>query len=218
MDKIPLSLRMKKEAHRKIAYAQDLIVEEIYKEFNKAVLHGGTAIWRCFAGKRFSEDLDFYISKNEIKINKFFDSLEKKGFKIIKKKILERSIYSELEFNRSMVRFEATFQKIDGVITDYETSSGNIISIYSLTPESFIIEKVDTYLKRFKIRDLWDLFFLLRSISDFSLIKEKMNEFIKNYKNPIDELDLKTIILDGIVPSSQEMFNYIKQKWEKPSI
>jgi predicted nucleotidyltransferase component of viral defense system len=72
---IPLSLRIKKESHRKIAQAQDLIIEEVYKKFDRAVLHGGTAIWRCFNGKRFSEDLDFYFPKDEKKINELFSLL-----------------------------------------------------------------------------------------------------------------------------------------------
>ena len=39
MVKIPLHIRLKREIHRKIAYAQDLIVKEVYSVFDKAVLH-----------------------------------------------------------------------------------------------------------------------------------------------------------------------------------
>src|SRR3989338_6396993 len=118
---IPLSLKMKREVHRKIALAQDIIVDDVYKTFERAVFHGGTAIWRCYQGKRFSEDLDFYLPKDIEKINSLFTSLEKKGFTIIKKKIAENSVYSELEINRTNVRLEATYQKISGHILDYET-------------------------------------------------------------------------------------------------
>jgi len=34
-----------------------------------------------------------------------------------------------------------------------------------------------------------------------------------NYKAPVDENDLKVIILEGIVPKSSEMIDYIK--WKK---
>ncbi|MBM3309818.1 MAG: hypothetical protein FJY77_06125, partial [Candidatus Altiarchaeales archaeon] len=56
MTNIPLALRLKKQAHKKVAEAQDIIVRELYNVFDNAVLHGGTAIWRCYQGNRFSED------------------------------------------------------------------------------------------------------------------------------------------------------------------
>lgn len=208
---MPLQARLKREVHRKIAYAQDLIVKEVYSVLNNAVLHGGTGIWRCYKGKRFSEDLDFYFPKDMLKINLLFEHLEKVGFMIKKKKISETSVYSELELDRTLVRLEATFQKIRGIICDYEMSDGNFMFIYSLTPEDFLIEKAKTYLKRFKIRDLWDVFFLLKSIENSKKIKE-LRILIKNYKNPIDEGDLKIILLEGITPSADEMIEYIKRR------
>ena len=217
MDRIPLHLRLKRETHRKIAYAQDLIVWEVYRKDEKAVLHGGTAIWRCFYGKRFSEDLDFYFRKGRRTIESIFAELEKKGFKIIKKKISERSVYSELLWERTRVRLEATFQKVEGALSDYETSEGNIMTVYSLTPEMFIKEKIAAYLKRLKIRDLWDVFFLLR-FAKINAVKSELRKLIKNYKSPADEQDLKAIIIEGIVPSSKEMIENIRRKWEKENI
>ena len=217
MEKIPLQIRLKREVHRKIAYAQDLVVKEVYNVFNKAVLHGGTAIWRCYNGKRFSEDLDFYFPKEKKKINLLFANLEKIGFEIKKKKISENSVYSELEFNRIIVSLEATFLTCRLIICDYEMSDGNLISIYSLSIEDFLSEKAKTYIKRFKIRDLWDVFFLLKFVDNISSVKE-INSLIKNYKKPDDEADLKTILLEGIAPSSEEMIQYIKRKWERKYI
>ncbi len=218
MEKIPLVLRLKKEMHRRIAFAQDIIIEEVYKNFNNAVLHGGTAIWRCYGGKRFSEDLDFYLSYDKNKIDDLFESFKNKGFAIKKKKISERSIYSEMELDRTNVRFEATFQKARGIITDYEKSEGNFIKIYSLTPEEFIIEKIDTYLKRRKIRDLWDIFFLIKLTKDSNLIRKKIENLIRNYLPPVDEENIKTLILEGITPSSNDMLEYIRKKWENKNI
>ena len=213
MNKIPLQIRLKREIHRKIASAQDLVVKEIYAVFDKAVFHGGTAIWRCYEGNRFSEDLDFYLPQDREKLIQLFNRLEKIGFKIKKRKISENSVYSELEIDRTSVRLEATFQKKSAIICDYEMSDGNFISVYSLTAEDFLIEKINTYLKRFKVRDLWDVFFLLKIIPNPQNIKE-IKTFIKDYKKPVDEEDLKTILLEGIVPSSKEMLEYIRRKRE----
>ena len=209
--KIPLQTKLKREIHRKIAYAQDLIVGKVYSIFDKAILHGGTAIWRCYNGRRFSEDLDFYLPNNKKKIELLFKNLKKSGFDIKKRKISGNSLYSELELDRLLVRLKATFQKVSYILGDYEMSDGNIISVYTLTPESFLAEKSNAYLKRFKIRDLWDVFFLLKITDNPKTIKEIRN-LIKNYKKPFDEENLKVILLEGIVPSANEMFDYIKRR------
>jgi len=149
---IPLILRLKKESHKEIAKAQDLIVKELYKVFNDAVLHGGTAIWRCYNGNRFSEDVDVYIKKDEKKLNILFDNLKRNGFFIEKKKISENSLYSNLKFNGTFVKLEALFKRTKGVLGNYEESDGNITTVYTLIPEGLINEKINTYLKRLKIR------------------------------------------------------------------
>jgi len=215
--KIPLANKMKRQTHRDIALAQDLIVLGVYRFFSNAVLHGGTSIWRCYNGERFSEDLDFYLFRDLRAINLFFDYLLGESFTIKKKKLSERSIYSELLYGRTSVRFEATFQKIKGVLLDYEKIDGNFISIYGLSAESLIKEKCVTYLKRKKIRDLYDVFFLLRFLRNVKEIRE-VYDLIKNYSKPVDEENLQTIIIQGIVPSSEGMMEYIKRKWENPNI
>lgn len=216
--KIPLINRIRREAHKQIAIAQDIIIEEVYKFLNSPVFHGGTSIWRCYSGKRFSEDMDFYFMKEKTKINLLFESLKKKGFEIGKKKISERSVYSELIFNRVSVRLEATFQRVKGQLIDYERVDGNIISIYGLTPENLIKEKSLTYLKRGKIRDLYDVFFLLRLINNIEIVKDDLKKLINKYSSPVDETELKAIILEGVVPKSEDMIDYIKRKWENPNI
>ncbi len=217
MNKIPLQVKLKRETHRRIASAQDLIVREVYAVFERAVLHGGTAIWRCYSGKRFSEDLDFYLPKDTEKIEEVFRRLQNIGFRLLKKKIGENSIYSELELERTAVRFEATFQKISGVLCDYELSNGNFVAIYSLTKEQFLEEKVQTYLKRYKVRDLWDIFFLLQGVENPRAILG-LQQLITHYKKPVDEPDLKVILLEGIVPTAEEMRGYIIRKWENKYI
>lgn len=207
---IPLILRIKKENHRNIARAQDIIMETLYEIFNDAVLHGGTGIWRCYQGNRFSEDIDVYIKKDQNKINLLFNTFEKKGFIIKKKKISDKSIYSNLQFERTQVRFEALFMKSKNILKEYETIESNFLTVYTLTPEDFLFEKINTYIKRKKIRDLYDIFFLLRLTKPSNNLNEKLKGFIKNYEKPIDEKDLKTIIISGLVPNSEKMVQYIK--------
>jgi predicted nucleotidyltransferase component of viral defense system len=209
---IPLALKLKKELHRRIALAQDLLVSELYAVFNEAVLHGGTAIWRCYKGNRFSEDVDVYIQRDVDKINLLFRNLEKKGFIIEKKKVGEKSLYSSLRLDRTYIRFEALFKKSKGELGEYETADGNLITVYTLTPEEFVSEKVDTYLKRSGIRDLYDIFFLLRYVKDTNKVKNRLQAFAGEFKKPVDEKELKVLVIEGIVPTAEKMLEYIKRK------
>ena len=207
---IPLILKLKKSSQKEIAKAQDLIIEEVYKIFDKAVIHGGTSIWRCYNGNRFSEDIDMYIPKEISKINDLFENLEKKGFRIIKKKVGKNSIYSNLELNRTIVRFEAIFKTINGVLKEYQTSEGNLITVYTLTPGGLIKEKINAYIKRYKIRDLYDVFFLLRYVKNKDSIKRELNHLIDNFKQPVDKKELKVLVIEGLTPEVDKMLQYIK--------
>ena len=181
-----------------------------------AVLHGGTAIWRCYAGSRFSEDIDAYIPRDIGKIDAFFENLKKAGFHIQKKKVGENSIFSSLQLNRTDVRFEATFQKKDGVLKEYETADGNWITVYTLLPEELIKEKIEAYLKRQKIRDLYDIFFLMRYVKNKEAISTEIEKLVKSFQKPVDEKDLRILVLEGLVPDSEKLLQYIKDqlKWE----
>jgi len=209
---IPLALKLRKASHREIAKAQDMIAEELYRVFENAVLHGGTAIWRCYQGNRFSEDIDAYIPRDKEKINLFFGNLERRGFVIEKKKIAENSVYSGMRIERTHVRFEATFRKIEGILKEYEKIDGNFITVYTLSPEELIKEKVSAYIKRLKIRDLYDIFFLLRRVEDDRKINESLKSLAENFKMPVDKEELKVLILEGIIPTPEKMMDYIGRR------
>lgn len=211
MVKIPIILKLKKEIQKNVAKAQDIIVEELFKVFDTAVLHGGTAIWRCYNGNRFSEDVDIYIPKDLDRLNLFFDNLIKKGFSIEKKKIGEKSLYSNLKINNYFLKFEALFKVIKGELKEYETIDGNSLTILCLSAEDIIKEKINAYSSRLKIRDLYDIFFLLRNVDNKKMLKE-LNKFISNFKNPIDEENLKILIIEGLVPKISDMLDYIKRR------
>ncbi|TRZ55142.1 hypothetical protein D4Q76_01055 [archaeon] len=207
---IPLQLKLKKKAHKEIARLQDIVIDTLYKIFPKAVLHGGTAIWRCYKGNRFSEDIDVYMEKDIDKIELFFKEMEKIGFKVVKKRIRENSLFSKLVFEGTEIRFEAIFKKTSGIIKEYETIDGILTNVYTFSPECLIEEKVDTYLGRRKIRDLYDIFFLLRYVKEPLSIKAKISELLKNFKEPVDAAQLKVLILFGAVPTKNEILDYLR--------
>ncbi|MBI3033883.1 nucleotidyl transferase AbiEii/AbiGii toxin family protein [Candidatus Woesearchaeota archaeon] len=207
--KIPLYNRIKKQAHKDIAAAQDIVMREIYDYFPKAVFHGGTAIWRCYSGNRFSEDLDFYLpSKGSVPV--FFQSLERQGFRIFKQRVKENSLYALVEFNRAQVRVEAIFTAKKGaILKEYEQIDGNLMTVYTLSPEELLQEKIAACIKRKKARDLYDVFFLLRLVNS----RPKGLAAVTAVQIE-DEETLPAIILSGPIPTSQEMKRHITT-WEQ---
>ena len=207
--------KIRKKYHREIAMVQDLIIETIYAFFPNIILHGGTLIWRCFNGNRFSEDLHFYLSrKNEKMIKKFFDELKKQGFEVKKLRIKERSVVSKISFNKIEIRIEIVFKKERGILLDYECLDGRKIPIKGLPPEKLIEEKANAFIERKKIRDLYDIYFLLKFVEKNEKIKKLLLKLVKNFEKPKDEKELEKIILFGYSPSSQEIIEYIK-RWIK---
>lgn len=211
---IPLNLKLRNKKDREVAFAQDIIVEELYKFFPEAIIHGGTGIWRCYHGNRFSEDVDVYIKRDENQIAEFFKSLEGKGFKIIKKRLKENSLYSGLDFKGIETKFEATFQNKKPFFKKYETAESFFINVYTLTPEDLVIEKVETYLKRRKIRDLYDIAFLINHVEKKELVRCYLKELIEKFEKPIDEENLANIIIVGAVPSYGHLLVEI-ERWVK---
>jgi len=212
MVKIPLILRLKKESQKNVARAQDIVVDELFKVFNKAVLHGGTGIWRCYQGNRFSEDVDVYIPKDLEKLNQLFNNFMKNGFIIEKKRIRGKSLYSNLKFNDFFVKFEALFKIVEGELREYETIEGNLLTIRCLNVEDIIKEKISSYLNRLKIRDLYDVFFLLRYVKNKEIIKKELRKLMSNFKKPVDEENLKILIIEGLVPNVKDMLSYIQRE------
>ncbi|RLE39136.1 hypothetical protein DRJ17_01945 [Candidatus Woesearchaeota archaeon] len=218
MVKLKLLDKLKKKLHKDIALLQDIVVDIIYEVFPNAVFHGGTALWRCYAGSRFSDDLDIYLDKSELKkIDLFKKKLKQRKLNIKKFKITDNVIFAKIAFNNIEVRFEASFLSLKNkhIITKpYETIDGNYINIFTLTAEDLIKEKVTTYLSRRLVRDLYDIYTLLNHVDDKRKISASLKKLISEYKKPKDEEILKTLVFVGAIPSTKHILTTIK-KWAK---
>ncbi len=217
MVKLPLFKKIRRKEHINIAFAQDDLVRGLYYFFPKAVLHGGTAIWRCLSGNRFSEDVDVYLpKKGRNKLEDFKNVLADFNFEIKKFKKTDNAFFSTLKHsNGATIRFEGVIRDIKTFITEsYELADGNFIVVNTLNLEEFLSEKIKAYLSRFKVRDLYDIFFLLQKISPKKSLKSKVNSFLEQYHEPADKKDLSALIIVGAVPKIDDMLKAIK-KWAK---
>ncbi len=213
--------RLRKEYHKKVAYAQDLLVIEVYNVIPDTVLHGGTIIWRCYGGNRFSEDIDAiipvkyrYISK----MDQLKTRLSRLGFEVHKLRVKERSLYARLTYSNTEVRLEAVFRDVGRFISKpYEMVDGTFIYVNTLSPEEILVEKVEAYLSRRRIRDLYDIYIILRHIMDVDKVKESLGKLLEEYEKPIDEEELKLLVLWGVPPSTEDIIREVK-RWVRKNI
>ncbi len=205
-------LRIKKQ--RDIALLQDVLVSLVYSVFPNAVLHGGTSVWRCYGGSRFSEDVNFYLEKNEELLGVLKNRISSKGFVVRKFKISDNALYSKIVFNNVVVRVEASFLKKSGIIRDFELCEGGFMKVFSLSAEELVLEKVAAYLSRFLVRDLYDISVLLPYVRDKNKVSNRLKFLLKNFKSPVDEGVLKVLVFSGVAPSTKQMLEYIR-RWLK---
>ena len=208
--RLPLEKRLKRRIHVEVAALQDLMVEIVYKLDERAVLHGGTAIWRCFGSNRFSEDLDFYLSTHKDLKNSFVNECKKYGIEPKKFKKTTNIVFAKVAFGNAEVRVEGNFKvKKDAFLASYERIDSSAMPVYTLRPEELLMEKINAYLSRAFIRDFYDVYFLLDSGKvSYKEVKRKLREFLKDAPEPRDEKALKAIVYSGAVPT----FKMMKQK------
>lgn len=217
---LPIVNRLKKKIHRDTAMAQDLMVIELYSSLPDAVIHGGTAFWRCYGGNRFSEDIDVYLprkTKGTESIKAFLNKMKSRGFIVHKFREKENSIFSVFSYMGTTVRFEAVFENVAPIIKPYEMSDGTFINVRTLEPNVLIMEKANAYTKRKKVRDLYDIFFLLGHAERTDETRKSLRNLVNGFEEPRDKAELKTLIISGAVPEIKDMLRGI-ESWVQQSI
>lgn len=215
----PIMIRLGKPDFVALAEMQDRFIEMVYSFDKDLVVHGGTAIWRCYQGNRFSFDIDGYmVSMKEFKL--LSDQIT---WEMAKRRIGLRTIRtmdtggvfvyvpvtSSIELKVEIVKSK---RKLNPVRANYERVDGSMLSILTLTPEDFILEKIAAYQSRRYIRDIYDIYQLIDRVFESKRIKEKLRKFIDSIENPINEGELQSIIISGLTPSFDYMVKYISGK------
>ncbi len=214
--KLPLANKLKKRMQVEIGMLQDELVDIIYEIENGTVMHGGTSIWRCYGGNRFSEDLDFYIQKKEEFEKIFLNKIKERGLKSLKFKKTDNLIFSKITNGTVEVRVEFNFSaKKSGDAKNYEKMDGSTAIILSLTPEQLLLEKIDAYRNRKFIRDVYDIFYLSNIVERSDELRDRILELLGEMPEPVDEQNLETILYSGAIPSFKQMVSELKRMWSK---
>jgi predicted nucleotidyltransferase component of viral defense system len=218
MATVPLAARLKRRANISVALAQDILVAEAYDVFPDTVLHGGTAIWRCYQGGRFSEDVDVYLPTfRSAAGTRFARGVVAKGLKELKYKVTETTVFAKFEFSDVVVGFDGAVRAPPAaVVKPYETVGGGFMLVNTLPPEELIAEKVAAYDSRRKVRDLYDIFFLLGLVEDRKSVVGSLAPLLAGYRKPEDEAQLRALVMAGTVPSADDMIESIR-RWARRS-
>ena len=210
--KLPIAKQLKRQSQVQVALLQDEITDILYSLTEDLVLHGGTAIWRCYGGKRFSEDLDFYSKSFPGIALKFKEAVMSRGMEVIKMKDTGNVIFSNIRSNNTIVAVEVNHvSKIEGNPMRYELADGTHIEILSLTSHQFISEKITAYTDRRYVRDIYDIYHISTNFPLLESTKLQLLGFISNLSRPVDENVLKTLVYSGLPPSFENMIREIRR-------
>lgn len=212
---VPIEQRLANEVQVKMARLQDLAIDALYSVDEKIVLHGGTAIWRCYHGNRFSDDLDLYVkTQGEMSAvrNNLSFALKKYGVGMSEAKAIGKSTVITVTDSGAKVRLEIGIapRHLRAVEMGFERSNGTRTSVLTLSAQSLIIEKITTYSSRRYARDIYDIYHL-SAMADSLEIKKEVCAFLEGLKPPVDEKNLESIVYSGAAPSFSGMVESIRR-------
>ncbi len=119
------------ETQLKRAIVEDEIVELLLKHYENFVMHGGTAVWRCYGGNRFSRDVDFYSNLSPSEESVFQKQLHKllleSGYPIREEKYNNktRTLHIIFKGNDTTGKMDITFMKAEGRTVEYTRVDGS---------------------------------------------------------------------------------------------
>ena len=209
----PIEKSLKSEKQIAIARLQDLAMDSVMAIEKGIILHGGTAIWRCFGGKRFSSDLDLYASEKQFKKLKgnLTWELNKRGVTMDYPQSTAHVINAHNA--QASVKLEI-LKKPNGkrsIQKEYVRADGTKMFINTLSEADFITEKIKAYNSRGYARDLYDIYHLLSSYGKpDNKINKKLGAFLKSIIPPKDEKQLKELVYEGVAPTFDTIINYIR--------
>ncbi len=219
-------MRIENETQLKRSVLEDEIVDLVTKNYGSFVMHGGTAVWRCYGGNRFSRDVDFYSNLDASEESAFQKNIHKvlidSGYTIREEKYNNktRTLHIIFRGNDTTGKLDITFGKAEGHAVEYLRVDGAKKVIMALSPDVLLDEKIETYLNKYEvgadeIHDLYDIVILKDKIGrPTEHIKKRMDGMIETVKKrpPKNEKSLASLILDGIVPSFADMIGML-ERW-----
>jgi predicted nucleotidyltransferase component of viral defense system len=140
------------------------VIDEFLKLVNsrtdRFILKGGTAFAKCYNLDRFSEDIDFDAGKSDLTSQvKQFCKFKNYSYREQKKKDYTQRFFINYGNNSHPLKVETSTR--EKLIDKRTTTKINGIAVYNL--DTLTILKAAAYKDRDKIRDLYDLVFVINN-------------------------------------------------------
>ncbi len=214
------------ETQLRRAIIEDEVVDLILKRYGNFVMHGGTAVWRCYGGNRFSRDIDFYSNLDPSGESPFQKQLHKllvdHGYPIREEKYNNKTKTLHVIFKGEGTtgKLDITFAKARGGAVEYMRVDGAKRIIRALSPEALLNEKIDAYSNKYEkqgheIQDLYDMAILKNRIDKPSEETcKRLSAFLSKVKGnaPKDERVLKQLVISGVAPDFSSIIG-ILERW-----
>ena len=209
----PIEVKLNNSGQVALARLQDAIVEALVEVEPGIIFHGDTAIWRCYNGNRFSEDVDIYATNAQIRKLDLglMWSLSKRNATMEYPTYTDRMVGIRSTDARSKYEAMKTPRGIRSVQAEYVRTDGSKLFVNTLSVKSFISEKIGTYVKRRYVRDFYDLYHLISIEKPDGATKSLVKRFLPGAERPIDESKLKDLVYTGIAPSFDTMKTSIEK-------
>ena len=203
---IPLEKRLRRRLHVEMGRLQDEVVEAAYALDWKLVFHGGTAIWRCFSGNRFSEDLDFYAQSPGAISGGLEGALSSRALELVKFKRTENLVFAKVKGGEAEVRLEVNFSSAKrGAAARYERMNGSRMDVLCLTAGELVLEKAAAYENRRFVRDLYDICHLSEGMEGDAAVRKAVAGMLRDFRPPLDAKNLPALIYSGAAPTVAQM-------------
>lgn len=190
-------------------YVQHLILMNLYRRIgNELTFKGGTALQKTYGLNRFSEDLDFTLTKN-IKlapiVNKALTGMSIFGCEATQKRTKEdrRSITFKVKAkgplyegsDKSLTSINLEVSKREEVLLPPVMNTVIPIykdlppyTVYTMNPSEIMAEKIRAIFVREKSRDIYDIYFLIKKGVKTSI--DIINRKLSYYSREFDEEEL----------------------------
>lgn len=185
---------------------------------NSFAFGGGTMLRLCFGLSRYSVDLDFWVTK-DIDTDRLFKDIKKHLSRFYTLKDAANKFYTLLfeirskDYPRSLkieIRKEIKRIKTEQVIA-YSRHSNMQVFLKVLSLKEMMKAKMEAFLERKEIRDLFDMEFLLRKGVDIDAPTTTLESILKG----IESLTRKdyTVKLGSLIEEGQRRY-YIKENFK----
>ena len=209
------------------ARLEDVLMELLYGKYD-LTFHGGTCIWRCYNGNRFSRDLDFYMSapgkEGMERFRELSELLVKWGFTLKEKGY--SNVTNTMHFlveSTAKMKIDINFDYKKGSPIEYTRVDGSKITVLGLTPLELLNEKIDAYGNKMarahkysipEVQDLYDMYHLVSLAGKDARTAGHLAKLIGAIKNdpPQNLRSLDHLILAGVAPSFELMIKRI-ERW-----